>query len=166
MIRYYFSALGSVFSEFRKFLKTNFRNKKIILWFSKGREMEKGVRIKWEWGEREWFGEKKTTRPRPVTASVSKHFITNISWRTPLYFFLSSLFTFCSQDYFHYELGNFVSFWIETASMEFQNYENISVWKYTCRTYGWENGFVGFWEMAFFRAIRNVHFCLQQTVKN
>jgi len=93
MIRCYFAALGSVFSEFRKFLKTNFRNKKIILWFSKGREMEKGVRIKWEWGEREWFGEKKTTRPRPVTASVSKHFITNISWRIPLYFFsLQSLY--------------------------------------------------------------------------
>ena len=49
--------------------------------------MEKGVRIKWEWGEREWFGEKKTTRPRPVTASVSKHFITLISWYTMALFF-------------------------------------------------------------------------------
>ena len=67
------------FSEILK--KWIFGTKKIILWFSKGREMEKGVRMKWEWGEREWFGEKKTTRPRPVTASVSKHFITHISWQ-------------------------------------------------------------------------------------
>ena len=141
------SALGSVFSEFRKFLKTNFRNKKIILWFSKGREMEKGVRIKWEWGEREWFGEKKTTRPRPVTASVSKHFITNISWRTPLYFSFKSLYLL-----FPYRL--FLLWTWELCLILNRNcFGGISkLRKYLSFNWdGWENGFVKLWEIAFFR---------------